>query len=42
LTIAFDTFFLAKRFRNVGIYEYAKNLFEELQRLAATDRSIEI
>jgi glycosyltransferase involved in cell wall biosynthesis len=42
LVIAFDTFFLAKRFRNVGIYEYAKNLFDEFQKLAAEDRSIDI
>jgi glycosyltransferase involved in cell wall biosynthesis len=42
LIIAFDTFFLAERFRNVGIYEYAKNLFDEFQRLAVEDRAIEI
>jgi alpha-1,3-rhamnosyl/mannosyltransferase len=42
LIIAFDTFFLAERFRNVGIYAYAKNLFDEFQRLAAEDRSIDI
>lgn len=42
MVIAFDTFFLAKRFRNVGIYEYAKNLFDEFQRLARDDSSIEI
>ena len=42
MIIAFDTYFLAERFRNVGIYEYAKNLFEEFQRLTADSRSIEI
>lgn len=42
MIIAFDTFFLAERFRNVGIYEYAKNLFLEFQRLAAEDHSIDI
>lgn len=41
LVIAFDTFFLAKRFRNVGIYEYARNLFGEFQRLAAEDHSVD-
>jgi glycosyltransferase involved in cell wall biosynthesis len=40
LVIAFDTFFLAERFRHVGIYAYAKNLFNEFQRLAADDRSL--
>jgi glycosyltransferase involved in cell wall biosynthesis len=29
LIIAFDTFFLAKHFRNVGIYEYSRNLLRE-------------
>jgi glycosyltransferase involved in cell wall biosynthesis len=42
LVIAFDTFFLAERFRNVGIYEYAKNLFNEFRRMAAEDSSIDI
>jgi glycosyltransferase involved in cell wall biosynthesis len=42
LIIAFDTYFLAERFRNVGIYEYAKNLFEEFQRLTTNNGSIEI
>jgi glycosyltransferase involved in cell wall biosynthesis len=42
LIIAFDTYFLADRFRNVGIYEYAKNLFEEFQRLTTNNGSIEI
>jgi glycosyltransferase involved in cell wall biosynthesis len=42
LIIAFDTFFLSNRFRNVGIYEYATNLFNEFRRLAAGDRSIDI
>lgn len=39
MIIAFDTFFLAERFRHVGIYEYAKNLFWEFQKLASEDRS---
>lgn len=42
MVIAFDTFFLAERFRNVGIYEYAKNLFNEFRRMAAEDSSIDI
>jgi glycosyltransferase involved in cell wall biosynthesis len=42
LVIAFDTFFLAKRFRNVGIYEYARNLLGEFQRLAVEDHSVDI
>jgi glycosyltransferase involved in cell wall biosynthesis len=35
LIIAYDTFFLNKGFRNVGIYEYAKNLLYEFHALAA-------
>ena len=42
MIIAFDTYFLAENFRNFGIYEYAKNLFKEFQRLTAEDRSIDI
>jgi glycosyltransferase involved in cell wall biosynthesis len=42
MIIAFDTFFLAERFRNVGINEYAKNLFVEFQSLASKDSSIDI
>jgi len=42
LIIAFDTFFLAKHFRNVGIYEYAKNLLQEFQAITAQDNSISI
>lgn len=42
MVIAFDTYFLSERFRNVGIYEYAKNLFNEFQKLATEDRSINI
>jgi glycosyltransferase involved in cell wall biosynthesis len=34
LLIAFDSFFLAERFRNVGTYEYAKNLLGESRRAA--------
>jgi glycosyltransferase involved in cell wall biosynthesis len=42
LIIAYDTFFLAKQFRNVGIYEYAKNLLGEFHALAAQDSGIAI
>jgi glycosyltransferase involved in cell wall biosynthesis len=42
LVIAFDTFFLAERFRNVGIHEYAKNLLNEFHQLAVEDSSIDI
>lgn len=42
MVIAFDTYFLAPRFRNVGIYEYAKSLFNEFKRMAAHDRSTDI
>jgi alpha-1,3-rhamnosyl/mannosyltransferase len=42
LVIAFDTFFLTKQFRNVGIYEYSKNLLIEFHRLAEQDSSIAI
>jgi len=34
LLIAFDSFFLTARFRNVGIYEYTKNLLLEFQKTA--------
>lgn len=42
MVIAFDTFILAERYHNFGIYEYAKNLLHEFQRLALEDRSIDI
>lgn len=42
MIIAFDTFFLAKHFRNVGIYEYAKNLLQEFGRMRAQDDPIYI
>lgn len=42
MVIAFDTFFLARHFRNCGIYEYAKNLLVEFKELAKGDDSFEI
>jgi glycosyltransferase involved in cell wall biosynthesis len=42
LIIAFDTFFLAGHFRNVGIYEYAKHLLNEFHAVAAQNNSISI
>jgi glycosyltransferase involved in cell wall biosynthesis len=42
LIIAFDTFFLTKQFRNVGIYEYSKNLLREFRKIAEQDDSIRI
>lgn len=42
MIIAFDTFFLAKHFRNVGIYEYAKNLLQEFGKIPSQDDSISI
>jgi glycosyltransferase involved in cell wall biosynthesis len=42
LIIAFDTFFLAERFRNVGIYEYAKNLLQEFGKIPTQDNSMSI
>src|SRR5258707_7613745 len=42
MIIAFDTFFLAKRFRRVGIYEYTKNLLNEFHNLAVENPSIGI
>ncbi len=42
MIIAFDTFFLAKQFRNVGIYEYAKNLLQEFGKIPAQDDSMSI
>ncbi len=40
MIIAFDTFFLSKRFRNVGVYEYTNNLFNEFHKMAGEDSSI--
>jgi glycosyltransferase involved in cell wall biosynthesis len=42
LVIAYDTFLLTKRFRNVGIYEYAKNLLHEFHTIAAQDGTVSI
>jgi glycosyltransferase involved in cell wall biosynthesis len=42
LVIAFDTFFLAKQFRNVGIYEYSKSLLCEFREMAQEDHSLSI
>jgi glycosyltransferase involved in cell wall biosynthesis len=40
MIVAFDTFFLSNRFKNVGINEYAKNLFSEFQYLGSQDSSV--
>jgi len=42
VVIAFDTFFLTKRLRNVGIYEYSRNLLREFRKIAEQDSSIGI
>lgn len=42
MIVAFDTFFLARHFRNVGIYEYAKHLLHEFHAVAAQDSSVSI
>lgn len=42
MVIAFDTFFLTKQYRNVGIYEYSRNLLREFRKLAEQDGSIGI
>jgi glycosyltransferase involved in cell wall biosynthesis len=42
LVIAFDTYYLAEHFRNFGINEYARNLFNEFKTLTADDRSIDV
>jgi len=42
LIIAYDTFFLAKQFRNVGIYEYARNLLDEFHAIAAEGNGISL
>jgi glycosyltransferase involved in cell wall biosynthesis len=42
LVIAFDTCFLTKRYRNVGIYEYSRNLLREFRKLEEQDTSIGI
>ena len=42
MVIAFDTFFLTKRLRNVGIYQYSKNLLREFRKMAEQDASIAI
>lgn len=42
MIIAFDTFLLTKRFRNVGIYEYALNLLKQFHEIALGDSSIAV
>jgi len=42
LIIAFDTFLLTRRFRNVGIYEYAINLLKEFHEIALEDSSVSV
>ena len=42
MIIAYDTFFLAKHFRNVGIYEYAKNLLDEFHVIAREQNAVSI
>lgn len=42
MVIAFDTFFLTKRLRNVGIYEYTSNLFREFRKIVARNNGIAI
>ena len=42
LIVAFDTFFLARHFRNVGIYEYATNLLREFRKLPVKETGISV
>jgi glycosyltransferase involved in cell wall biosynthesis len=42
LIVAFDTFMLANKFRNVGIYEYALNVLRQFHGITLEDRSISV
>ncbi len=42
MIIAFDTFLLTRRFRNVGIYEYARNLLEQFHEIVPENGSVSV
>jgi glycosyltransferase involved in cell wall biosynthesis len=42
MIIAFDTFLLRERFRNVGMYEYSRNLIQEFREIVDPDGSVTI